>query len=87
MRKVLLIGGAVLLIIVGGFNTLKSYIHIGSTASTTTSPVTTTAPTIFDNINSQLVTLKTNDVVLQSKIDQITQLLQIIQGEIEALRK
>ena len=84
----------VLVVIVLGYSFVKNTINLTGDTTTETPPKTTSAPTVFDtlnaqivSINTQLITLKTNDTVTQAKIDQLILLVRALQSQIAALGK
>ena len=74
-------------VIMLGWNTFQGYIT-GSEEEKPPVTVTTQASVpIFESLKNDISALKASDLELQSKIDQMIHLLQMIEAEIAALQK
>ena len=94
MKKIFLIALAAIAVFIGGIKAAGSYIKSSATPSTSTPPITTSVPNVFDNINLQIadlnkvvISLQTSDQVTAAKLDQIYKLLQNIEAEVAAIKR
>lgn len=96
MKKKIVAGILVIIVVLIGYNVLKGKLDLTATNTdnTTQPPVTTTAPTVLEimkgdiaKIQSEIATSKNNDAVIQAKLDQIIQMMQTLEAEFAALQK
>jgi len=98
MKKKIVAGIIVIIIILIGYNVVKGKFNLTSTTNNTTQPpVTTTAPTIFDTIKSDIAKVqqdviedvianRNNDAVIRAKLDQLIKMIQTLEAEVAALK-
>jgi peptidoglycan hydrolase CwlO-like protein len=99
MKKKIGIGVIIIIVLFVAWNTLSSKIswNNGDTTQEQQQPVTTTPLTLMDSvkliqedidaIQRDIITNKTNDAVIQAKLDQLIQIVQTLEAEIAALQK
>ena len=90
LGKIALVGGVVGILIFA-WNGVQGLLGLDKTEETNTPPVTTTQPVSMldsiDIIKKDISSLKTSDAEIKSKLSQITQLLQMIEAQLAALKK
>jgi low affinity Fe/Cu permease len=90
MKKVLLIMVIAGIAMFGGYS-LSNKGTQATTTATTTPPTTTSIFNSMDNtinsINTKIATLSTNDIMIQSKLDQIIKSMQQLENDISGLHK
>ena len=80
--------GGIVAVLMLGWNTLQGFMANNETEQPPPTTITTqTAVPILESLKSDIKALKASDEELQSKIDQMIHLLQMIEAEVAALSK
>ena len=80
--------GGIVAVLMLGWNTLSGFMANNETEQPPPTTITTqTAVPILESLKSDIKALKASDEELQSKIDQMIHLLQMIEAEVAALSK
>ena len=80
--------GGIVAVLMLGWNTLSGFMANNETEQPPPTTITTqTAVPILESLKSDIKALKASDEELQSKIDQMIHLLQMIEAELAALQK